>query len=217
MLKGMCSDTMEPQLSRAQLDQVIAEAQRLTEYRQDELLDPEQVREILQELNLPPTVLEDALAQVHRRQALEQQTRQRKHLVRIIGAVLAVAIAIPIFLTWQNRQGLSHVSVQQDLITLTPEGGPPLKTVDRQTNPEIYYRVVLKDAPMGKKLALSCDWIAPNGQVVKQNRYETQPVKTNPWATHCRYRIEPTAPPGTWSTKIFLDRRPIKTATFEVK
>jgi hypothetical protein len=208
---------MEPQLSRTQLDQVIAEAQRLTEYRQDELLDPEQVREILQELNLPPAVLEDALAQVHRRQALEQQTRQRKRIVGIVGVVVAVAIAIPLFLTWQNRQDLGRVSAQQDRIALSAEGGQPLKSVDRQSNPEVYYRVTLKDAPIGKKLSLSCDWIDPKGQVVKQNRYETQAVTTTVWTTHCRHRIGPTALTGTWSAKIFLDGRPIDTEAFDVK
>ncbi len=208
---------MEPQLSRAQLDQVIAEAQRLTEYRQDELLDPDQVREILQELNLPPAVLEDALDQVHRRQALEQQTRQRKRLGGIIGAVVAVAIAIPLFLIWQNRQELGRVSAQQDIIALSPESGQPIQSIDRQTNSEVYYRVTLKDAPMGKRLSLSCDWIDPNGQVVKQNRYETQPVKTGVWSTHCRYRIGPNASTGAWTAKIFLEGRPLENATFAVK
>jgi hypothetical protein len=207
---------MEPQLTRDQLDQVIAEAQRLTEYRQDQLLEPAQVRDILQELNLPPDVLEDALTQVHRKQALAQQTRQRKRLAGIVGAVLVVAIAIPTVLFWQNRQDLSKVSVQQDRITLTQET-QTLTIIERQSNPEVYYRVTLKDAPIGKKLALSCDWVDPNGQVVKQNRFETQPVTTSVWTTHCRYRMGSATPTGAWTVRMFLDGRPLDNATFEVK
>jgi hypothetical protein len=205
---------MEPQLTRAQLDQVIAEAQHLTEYRQDQLLNPDQVRDILQELNLPPDVLEDALTQVHRKQALAQQTRQRKRLAGVVGAVLVVAIAIPTVLFWQNRQDLSRVSVQQDRITQATQD---FKVVDRQGNPDVYYRVTLKDAPIGKKLALSCDWVDPSGQVVKQNRFETQPVTTTVWATHCRYRMGSATPTGTWTVKMFLDGRPLDNATFDVK
>lgn len=207
---------MEPQLTRSQLDQVIAEAQRLTDYRQDQLLDPEQVRDILQELNLPPDVLEDALTQVHRKQALAQQTRQRKRLAGVVGAVLVVAIAIPTVLFWQNRQDLSRVSVQQDRITLT-QATQDFKVVDRQGNPDVYYRVTLKDAPMGKKLALSCDWVDPSGQVAKQNRFETQPVTTAIWTTHCRYRMGNATPTGTWTVKMFLDGRALDNATFDVK
>jgi hypothetical protein len=207
---------MEPQLTRSQLDQVIAEAQRLTDYRQDQLLDPEQVRDILQELNLPPDVLEDALTQVHRKQALAQQTRQRKRLAGVVGAVLVVAIAIPTLLFWQNRQELGQVSAQQDRITLAQET-QTVKNVDRQGNPDVYYRVTLKDAPIGKKLALSCDWVDPSGQVVKQNRFETQPVTTAVWATHCRYRMGSATPTGTWTVKMFLDGRPLDNATFDVK
>jgi hypothetical protein len=207
---------MEPQLNRAQLDQVIAEAQRLTDYRQDQLLNPDQVRDILQELNLPPDVLEDALTQVHRKQALAQQTRQRKRLAGIAGVAVAVAIAIPTVLFWQNRQDLGKVSVQQDRITLTQET-QALKTIERQSNPEVYYRVTLKDAPIGKKLALSCDWVDPSGQAVKQNRFETQPVTTAVWTTHCRYRMGSATPTGTWTVKMFLDGRRLDDATFDVK
>jgi hypothetical protein len=207
---------MEPQLTRAQLDQVIAEAQHLTEYRQDQLLDPAQVRDILQELNLPPDVLEDALTQVHRKQALAQQTRQRKRLAGVVGAVLVVAIAIPTVLFWQNRQELGQVSAQQDRITLAQET-QAVKNVDRQSNPDVYYRVTLKDAPIGKKLALSCDWVDPSGQVAKQNRFETQPVTTAIWTTHCRYRMGNATPTGTWTVKMFLDGRALDNATFDVK
>lgn len=208
--------SMEPQLNRDQLDQVIAEAQRLTNYRQDQLLNPDQVRDILQELNLPPDVLEDALTQVHRKQALAQQARQRKRLAGIVGAVLVVAIAIPTVLFWQNRQDLGRVSVQQDRITLTQDT-QALKSIDRQGNPDVYYRVTLKDVPIGKKLALSCDWADPSDQVVKQNRFETQPVTTAVWTTHCRYRMGSATPTGTWTVKMFLDGRPLDNATFEVK
>ena len=63
---------MEPRLTENQLQQVVAEVQQLAIRRESEL-DATQVREILQELNLPPEFLEDAMIQLQRREALKLQ------------------------------------------------------------------------------------------------------------------------------------------------
>lgn len=68
---------MNQRLTPEQLNKVIAEAQRLQQNREQEL-DPEQVQQILQELNLPPELLDEALTQVHRRQALEAEKKRNK-------------------------------------------------------------------------------------------------------------------------------------------
>jgi len=53
---------MERKLTQTQLEQIIAEVQRLSEQQEAEL-DLEQVRDILRELNLPPELLEEAMVQ----------------------------------------------------------------------------------------------------------------------------------------------------------
>jgi hypothetical protein len=75
----------------------------------------------------------------------------------------------------------------------------------------------LKDAPVGKKISLSCDWIDPSGQVVKQNRYQTREIDKPIWNTHCRYQIGTAASTGNWQVKMFLENRAIGSASFEVK
>jgi hypothetical protein len=83
---------MEQRLTETQLQQVVAEVQQLS-LRRDPELDATQVREILQELNLPPEFLEDAMIQLHRREALKVQQRRN----RWIGGGVAIAIALILF------------------------------------------------------------------------------------------------------------------------
>ncbi|MCU0543752.1 MAG: DUF3859 domain-containing protein [Oscillatoriaceae cyanobacterium Prado104] len=207
---------MENRLNETQLQQIVAEVERLSQIRQSQP-DAEAIKEILRELNLPPELLDDALIQLQRRKALARQQRFRW----IVGVVAVVVGAIPIALTgfyiYQNEQAIERVFSQQNRITLVQDNGDNLTVISRQNNPEIFYRVTLKDAPIGKKLSLSCDWIDPKGQVVKQNRYQTREINTTIWNTYCRQRIGNVAAAGNWQVKMFLKNRTIGTASFEVQ
>ncbi|MEH1939616.1 MAG: DUF3859 domain-containing protein [Nostoc sp.] len=207
---------MTQRLTQEQLSQIVTEVEGLQMRREAEL-DQQQVREILQELNLPPELLDEALIQLNRRQALEVQQRRNRWITSGVVAVVIVAIASTIFFMQQHNSTLSRVSAQQDRITLVQNSGDDLKTVSRQTNPEVFYRVTLKDAPLGKKLALSCNWIDPSGQIVKQNNYQTREINTSVWDTQCRYTINPAATVGNWKVQMFLEGRQISDETFEVK
>ncbi|MBE9106194.1 DUF3859 domain-containing protein [Nostoc cf. edaphicum LEGE 07299] len=207
---------MTQRLTQEQLSQIVTEVEGL-QLRREAELDQQQVREILQELNLPPELLDEALIQLNRRQALEVQQRRNRWITSGVVAVVVVVIASTIFFMQQQSSTLSRVSTQQDRITLTQDNGGDLKTISRQTNPEVLYRVTLKDAPLGKKLALSCNWIDPSGQIVKQNNYQTREINTSVWDTQCRYIINPTATVGKWKVQMFLEGRQISDATFEVK
>lgn len=76
---------MEQRLTQAQLEHVVAEVQQLSR-RYEAELDAEQVREILRELELPPEFLEDAMVQLHRREALALQ-QQRSRWIRLPGGL----------------------------------------------------------------------------------------------------------------------------------
>ena len=207
---------MTQRLTQEQLSQIVTEVEGL-QLRREAELDQQQVREILQELNLPPELLDEALIQLNRRQALEVQQRRNRWIISGVVAVLVILGASTIFFMQQQSSTLSRVSAQQDRITLTQDNGGDLKTVSRQTNPEVFYRVTLKDAPLGKKLALSCNWIDPSGQIVKQNTYQTREINTSVWDTQCRYTINPAATVGNWKVQMLLEGRQISDETFEVK
>ena len=207
---------MENRLTQTQLTQIVAEVQRLSNLREAELNSAE-VTQILQELGLPPELLDEALIQLQRREALAQQERKNRWIAGGVAAVAVGTIAFTGFFIQQSRQALDRVSVQQNRITSVQDDGANLTVISRQNNPKIFYRVTLKDAPIGKKLSLSCDWIDPSGQVVKQNRYETSTIDKSIWNTQCRYQIGTAAATGNWQVKMFLENRVIGSKSFEVK
>lgn len=207
---------MENRLTQTQLTQIVAEVQRLSNVREAELNSAE-VTQILQELGLPPELLDEALIQLQRREALAQQQRRNRWIAGGVAAVAVGAIAITGFFIQQNRQASDRVSIQQNRITAVQDDGGNLTVIPRKNNPEIFYRVTLKDAPLGKKLSLSCDWIDPSGQVVKQNRYQTREIDKSIWNTQCRYQIGTAAATGNWQVKMLIENRAIGSTSFEVK
>lgn len=66
---------------------MVAEVERLSQRREAEL-DREQVKEILQELQLPDELLDEALVQIKRREALAKQQKRNW----AIGLVVVVAL-----------------------------------------------------------------------------------------------------------------------------
>lgn len=207
---------MENRLTQTQLKQIVAEVERLSNLREAEL-SSEEVTQILQELSLPPELLNEALIQLQRREALAQQQRRNRWIVGGLAAAAVGAIALTGFYIYQNEQAIDRVSIQQNRITSVQDDGGNLTVISRQKNPEIFYRVTLKDAPIGKKLSLSCDWIDPGGQVVKQNRYQTREIDKPIWNTQCRYQIGNAAATGNWQVKMFLENRAIGSTSFQVK
>ncbi|MGL5060035.1 MAG: DUF3859 domain-containing protein, partial [Microcoleus sp.] len=170
-----------------------------------------------QELNLPPELLDEALIQLQRRKALARQQKRNRLIAGGLAAAAAGSIALAGFYIYQNERAIDRVSVQQNRITLVQDNGDNLTVFSRQNNPEIFYRATLKDAPIGKKLSLSCDWIDPNGQTVKQNRYQTREIDKSIWNTQCSYQLGTAAATGNWQVKMFLNDRAIGSANFQVK
>lgn len=207
---------MVPRLTETQLAQAIAEIEKLSQRRESEL-SPEQVREILQELNLPDDLLEDAIAQLQRRKVLEQRQRRNRWIAIATTAVIIVAIAIG-GLFWQNwQQEIAQVVAGQDRIALSKTSGDNLSQVSRQTNPRVYYQVTLKNAPIDRQLSLQCDWLDPTGQIVHQGRYQTRAIATPIWNTYCFYDLGSATPQGNWEVRMSLDGRILSTQPFTVQ
>ncbi|MCC5633365.1 DUF3859 domain-containing protein [Nostoc sphaeroides CHAB 2801] len=207
---------MNQRLTTEQLTQIVAEVGNL-QTRKEAEIEPEQVKQILQELGLAPDLLDEALVQVQRRQVLKVQQKRNRTIA--IGVIAAVAIAImgTLFTIQQHNSTLERVSTQRNRITLTQDDGSDLRNISRQNSPEVFYRVTLKDTPVGQKLDLTCNWIDPNGEIVKQNRYQTREIDKSIWDTHCRYIIGSASTPGKWKAQIFLQGRQLSETEFEVK
>ena len=204
---------MEQRLTTQQLELIVGEVGRLAN-RQAEELDRSEVEKILEELNLPPDLLDEAMIQVQRKEALVKQKQ------RTIGIAIASVTAVVIILAGASLfsqtkdSSLAKVTASQDRITLV-ENGEDMQVVDRGS--EIAYRVTLSDAPVGGKLNLTCNWLDSMNKIVHTNRFETKNITTPVWNTQCRYKVPTSASTGNWKVQILLGNRTLEQATFTVK
>lgn len=209
------AQNMQERLTPDQLNQIIAEVQQLSDRQQDDL-EAEEVRGILRELSLPPELLEDALVQLRRREALAEQRRRKGWVLGGVAVAIALLLLGGTVFTQNQRRSLARITAQQDRITLAQDDGGSLSRVTRDGS-ELYYRITLADALVGQTLSLSCNWTDPSGQIVHQNRYQTQTITTPVWNTFCRHTLGSAAPAGTWRVESFLGDRPLSEESFEVE
>lgn len=194
---------MEQRLTTQQLELIVGEVGRLAN-RQAEELDRSEIEKILVELNLPPELLDEAMIQVQRKEALVKQ-KQRTIGIAIAGITALVIILAGASLFSQNRDNsLAKVTASQDRITLV-QSDEDTQVVNQGA--ELAYRVTLSDAPVGDKLNLTCNWLNPMNQIVHTNRFETKNITTPVWNTQCRYKVPNSAPVGNWKVQIFVGNR----------
>ncbi len=218
---------LEQRLNPKELDGVIAEIQRISQQREG-TVTIDQAREILQELNLPDELLEEAVLQVKRRQAAAAQFRI--NLVVTLGACLLLILGIGGNLWWQRRQSQrlaqptpqrvepqpsAPVAAQDSQVFLTANPNQPVTAVPR--GGEALYQVTLGNAPRGQRLDMGCDWQNPQGQVVHRNRYQTKEITKAVWPTRCKYTIGAGAPTGSWRVTMYAQGRAIAQTSFTVK
>jgi hypothetical protein len=204
---------MEQRLTTQQLEQIVGEVGRLA-HRQQAELDRSQVQEILQELNLPPELLDEAMIQVQRKEALAREHKRNTGIA--IAGITAVAIMfVGTSLFFQNQTDkLSKITASQDRVTLV-QNDESLATISKGS--DIVYRVTLNDAPIDQKLNLTCNWLNPQGQITHTNRYDTKNITTAVWNTQCRYQMPASAATGAWKVQILVGDRLLKQAPFEVR
>ncbi|MBW4470938.1 MAG: DUF3859 domain-containing protein [Stenomitos rutilans HA7619-LM2] len=206
---------MENRLTPQQLTKLVGEVERLSQRQQDEL-DRGQVEDILRELNLSPDLLDEAMIQLQRKDALVVQQQRQRWLVGGAIASLVVIVAGVVVFVQQQNQALNRISTQQGCVARVQDSCSEAP-ISRQTSPELFYNVTLKDAPVGKTLSLTCDWVTPDGQVVKQNRYETRQIETPLWNTHCKFPLNSKAPVGSWEVRLRLGDRQLSNTPFDVQ
>jgi len=207
---------MREPLQSEQLAERVAAVEQFARSRRI-ALERDRVREILWELSLPVACLDEVMEQLHHRRKRAIQRRQRWVLAIAAAIALAGAIATTTRLYQNQRPNLDKISASQSRLTLAQDKGEHRTTFERQTSPEIYYRVTLQPAPLGKKLSLGCDWRNPHGQVVHQNRYQTRRINKEVWNTRCRHQFGPASVPGTWTVQMFLGNRSLSNTAFSVQ
>lgn len=206
---------MEKKLTRAQLEQVVAEVTRLVEV-QDEELDRKQVIEILNDLNLPSELLDDAMLQLKRREEVAKVRNKQ----RLIGVAIVLLIGITGFFlvtsVSHHSKELDQITAETPRITLALDSGNDL-TVVKASGEEVVMRAKLRNVPMNERLSLRTDWVDPSGKVFKQNSWETKAVDKQIWETHSKCVIGDSAMKGKWSVRLYLSRRLLAERTFVVE
>lgn len=130
------------------------------------------------------------------------------------GAVLLVCAGG--WLAWERlRPGPATLTAARGRLTLAEEAGEQPVFAPRES-PEIWYRVVLAEAPLGTPARLVGEWIDPTGRVVQRNAYDTRPITHLPWETHVRFRLPADAVSGTWRVRLVSAERELHSLPFEV-
>ncbi len=207
---------MKTQLSKKQWNDVVAEVTRLAQDREDELTRREITTEVLKELNLPTDLTDEALQQVQYREALAKQRRQRIWAFAVGG--ILVALLLISLVTWRSTHNAALQKIQADSgrVTREIESGSNTQTITRDGR-DVFYRVTLRDVPLGEKLPLSCNWIDPTGKIVTQNRWETRDTNKEIWETHCRCQLGSAAPSGDWKVEMKIGDRVVSAGDFKVE
>jgi hypothetical protein len=209
---------MKSQLSEKQWSQVVAEVTRLAQEREDETSRREITEQVLQDLQLPTDLIDDALKQVQYREALAKQRRQRLWL-SVAGAALLLVIVASLWF-WSSNRSASFARITADAGRVTRatgnDAGNAASTVTADGQ-DVLYRVTLRDVPLGEQLNLSCNWIDPTGKVFHQSRWETRDTNKAVWETQCRCPIATDAPKGNWKVEMKLGDRTINASDFKVQ
>jgi len=137
-----------------------------------------------------------------------------------LGAVALVGWGVWLSLEKRTARAVEDevaVSASQSRLTLAGKDDEALREIGREGRPDVYYRVTLKDVPLGRRLSLTCDWLDPAGQTVRQNHYETRPITSAVWNTHCHQRYGPESASGAWTVRLVLGARTLKSDSFTLK
>ncbi|MER3435043.1 MAG: DUF3859 domain-containing protein [Leptolyngbya sp. ERB_1_1] len=202
-------------LTQAQFAQIAAEVDRLSQ-QDDVELDDEQVQQILQNLDLPDDLLEDAIAQLHQRRSRIQE-QQRHRIVISTIAIMIFGLLTTMAVVYQKQQNrIAQIAAIQDSLT-SQKSAKPVTQFDRQKDSQIFYRVTLKNVPINDRLMIRCRWSDSTNQIVHQSRNQTQEITRSPWTTACSTPLTAQSQAGTWSVKMSVEERPISDQTFIVK
>lgn len=206
---------MSRKLSQEELQKVIAEVTRLVE-KKEQNLDRQEVVKILDELNLPSELLDEAMTEISRREI--KQRAQRKGVVIAVAVAAVVAAACFFFISTASVRNTEMGKIQATSARLTSavDDGSDTTTVHTDGK-EIFLRITLQNVPLNERLSMRTDWIDPAGKVFKQNSWQTKPTTATVWETHSKVVIGDAANRGDWLVRVFLGDRFLTEKKFKVE
>lgn len=202
---------VEPKIDTQELADIVQETARLQE-RDLASLDPEQARDILRELELPPERLEEARAAIRVRRIQARERARRLKLGAAIALLVMSGIALVSWRAHVKNALLARLSTTQALVTLS--GAPLTSPALRSTQPELRFEAIIRQPPQGSSLELTCDWLGPSGQLQRQNHWDTKTIDKAAWPAHCRQRFGAADASGAWSVKMKAGEHTLATGSF---
>lgn len=207
---------MNNNINNEDLKLIIAEINRLSQEK-EQIIEEEELKEILRDLNLPLELLDEAKFAIEEQKRIAKKRQKTLLISAILGVFLTGGVTYFALSNQQYQQALSKMNAIDHRITLEEDTKNNLEAVSRQNSPRLHFRVTFENTPVGKPLRLACDWINPQGQIMHENRYQTRTVEKEIWNSRCRYRIGDTSTPGVWQVKMFSGNRLLASQSFEVK
>lgn len=206
---------MSRKLTQDELQKVIAEVTRLVE-KKEENLDRQEVVKILDELNLPSDLLDEAMTEISRREI--KQRAQRKNVAIAIAVTAIIATACFLFFSTASMKNaeMAKIEATSTRITGAVDDGSDAATVHTDGK-EVFLRITLQNVPLNERLSVRTDWIEPGGKTYKQNRWQTKPTTSTVWETHSKAVIGDAAPRGDWLVRVFLGDRLLIEKKFKVE
>ena len=134
----------------------------------------------------------------------------------VIVAVVAVVLVGGLWMVRRNR-ALDSALATASRFTLGQEPSESRTEFERASRPDIYFRVRLSSAPVGRTLRLDCAWTDPSGAVVRQNHYETREITTDPWETHCHQAFGQESTGGVWRVALTRGGRVLREDSFGLR
>jgi hypothetical protein len=205
---------MNPKIDRDELPEIVEETARLEEEDRALVATPE-AKQILRELDLPDTRIDEARRVIAKRR---QERRARQRRLFLVGALVLAGLATAGTFAWRTSardQALARITVSQATLKL---GADPLpQSLARSANPEVALAVVLEHAPQGAGIDLTCEWRAADGKVRHMNRWQTKSIDRDLFPTHCRRAFGAADPAGRWSVTMKQDGRELTTESFHLE
>jgi len=206
-------------LRHEQVGQVVTEIMRLMQQHRDlelQTLHRTQVEQILDELNLPKDLLDDAVIELRRKEALAKARRRRILLTAAATVVVLALLGTAFWWTAHRRAIIARITAEQGRLTRQTDDGGTLRLI-RRDGQEVVYHVTLRNVPLHEQLSLTCNWIDPSGRVFRQNHWQTRLTDKAIWMTSCKCQIGAAVEPGTWQVDMLLGERVLHSTTFQVE
>lgn len=206
---------MADKLDEREIVRLVAEVSKLEQEKQ-QLVTRDQVADILRELNLSDSLLDEAMVRLRKRDAATKKGIKMALITLAVAAVIGGG-ATMMYLGNQNMvKQLAAVSADQVEIKVKSAHASPVTEIQADDE-NIYVSLILHDVPLNESLPLHATWQRPDGSIYHENNWHTKQTSTRTWDTHAKCEIDKNAPLGTWLVKIFLADRLVATKEFVVK